>query len=72
MARLSITVKRIRYFLLCLSKSVSPAWSTCPNCGSHEATMVDRKYLVTKLMRCANCRLLFRVPITTEAENERF
>ncbi len=34
--------------------------------------MVDRKYLVTKLMRCANCRLLFRVPITTEAENERF
>jgi 2-polyprenyl-3-methyl-5-hydroxy-6-metoxy-1,4-benzoquinol methylase len=44
----------------------------CPNCCSDKATTVDQKYLVTKLMRCANCRLLFRVPITTDTENERF
>lgn len=72
MAGPTITVKRIRYFLRCLSKSFSAVWRRCPNCGSGKATTVDRKYLATRLKRCADCRLLFRVPITTEAENQRF
>lgn len=68
----AITAKRIRYFLHCLRKSFSAAARSCPNCGSQKAATVDRKYLVTTLMRCANCSMQFRAPITTEEENQRF
>ena len=33
--------------------------------------MLDRKWIVTSLRRCRDCKLLYRVPTTTEAENER-
>lgn len=34
--------------------------------------MVDRKYFVTALRHCANCKLLFRTPTTTSDENRSF
>ena len=33
---------------------------------------MDRKYLLTSLRRCTQCKLLFRTPTTTEAENAMF
>ncbi len=36
--------------------------STCPSCGANRARTVARKYLVTQLVRCEHCRLLFRTP----------
>lgn len=34
----------------------------CPNCGSAGGRIVDRKFGVTALVRCAHCRLMFRTP----------
>ncbi len=38
----------------------------CPNCGQDVYAIVDRKYLVTKLLKCLNCRLSFRYPRDTK------
>ncbi len=43
----------------------------CPSCGSPDSAVVERKWLVTSLRRCAGCRLLFRAPATSAGENER-
>ncbi len=34
----------------------------CPSCGSTEATLIERKYLLTRLFECTGCRLRFRHP----------
>lgn len=44
----------------------------CPSCGSKDSTIKDRKYLLTTLRRCNNCKLLYRSPITTLQENQFF
>ena len=44
---------------------------SCPSCGTVKSNIVDRKYLVTFLRRCSNCKLLFRAPTTTERENAK-
>ena len=63
---------KLSYFLTCASKFTDRERFHCPSCGSKNATMVSRKYLVTLLMRCSQCELLFRAPTTTSAENEAF
>jgi 2-polyprenyl-3-methyl-5-hydroxy-6-metoxy-1,4-benzoquinol methylase len=35
---------------------------TCPNCDCAQYRPVKRKYLVTALVRCENCQILFRIP----------
>jgi SAM-dependent methyltransferase len=42
----------------------------CPSCGGGRSTVIDRKWIITTLRRCGQCRLLFRAPTTTAAENE--
>ena len=64
--RHSISGQRIRYFFSCLAKVFSGKWHACPNCLSQNSSIVDSKYLVTKLMRCGDCNLLYRVPTTSE------
>ena len=44
----------------------------CPYCGSEAHTQVDRKYLVSRLLRCDACRLQYRVPVDTEQANVAF
>lgn len=44
----------------------------CPNCGSADNDVVDRKYGVTQLRRCGACRLLFRTPTDDPADNMSF
>lgn len=39
----------------------SQRW-TCPNCGSAEWKIVSSKYLVTSLVRCQSCQILYRAP----------
>ncbi len=45
---------------------------SCPACGTENATRIKRKYLVTALYRCEQCRLMFRVPKTSSAESHEF
>src|SRR6478736_5391951 len=39
----------------------------CPNCGSTENTVIDQKFVVTKLLKCGVCQLKFRFPTDSEA-----
>lgn len=38
----------------------------CPNCGATQTEVIDSKYLVTHLLKCANCKLSFRYPTDTQ------
>jgi 2-polyprenyl-3-methyl-5-hydroxy-6-metoxy-1,4-benzoquinol methylase len=44
----------------------------CPNCNCERSCVVDRKFVVTQLRRCASCRLLFRTPTDDPTNNEQF
>jgi 2-polyprenyl-3-methyl-5-hydroxy-6-metoxy-1,4-benzoquinol methylase len=44
----------------------------CPYCGSKINTVIDRKYIVTTLNRCAECHLYFRHPPDSTAFNKNF
>lgn len=44
----------------------------CPNCGSSKSDVVERKYVVTQLRRCADCSLMFRAPNDDPAMNSSF
>src|SRR5271169_1850277 len=59
-------------YLLWAAARMPGADRGCPACGSHDTTLVKRKYMVTALWRCGHCRLMFRIPKTTENENDRF
>lgn len=56
------------YFLTSAARFITRHRMACPSCGSLESTVVDRKFVVTRLMRCHKCRLLFRSPTTLEGE----
>jgi len=63
---------KIRYLLKSLSKVADKQRLGCPSCASHASTVVSRKYIFTALRRCNHCKLLFRTPTTTSAENASF
>jgi hypothetical protein len=44
----------------------------CPSCGGMPGSVVDRKYLITQLRRCSNCKLMFRTPTDDPANNVLF
>jgi 2-polyprenyl-3-methyl-5-hydroxy-6-metoxy-1,4-benzoquinol methylase len=63
---------KITYLGISLKKKILREGLTCPSCGSKQSQQVDSKYLVTSLQRCDNCRLLFRIPTTSQLENNKF
>lgn len=44
----------------------------CPSCGSQNASQIDRKYVVTRLFECKECRLYFRHPSDSAETNRKF
>lgn len=44
----------------------------CPSCGGKTLTRKDRKYLVTRLYKCNQCKLNFRFPADSKAYLEKF
>jgi SAM-dependent methyltransferase len=44
----------------------------CPNCGAREFTPVASKLVVTALVRCAACRLLYRTPTDPPGHGDDF
>lgn len=44
----------------------------CPNCGSSQATQVDRKYFFTRLFECDSCKLQFRHPVDSKKFSQAF
>lgn len=62
------TKQKIHYFLNSFLKTIARRGLECPSCGNAGSEVVDRKYLVTRLLRCDGCHLLYRAPTTTDKE----
>jgi 2-polyprenyl-3-methyl-5-hydroxy-6-metoxy-1,4-benzoquinol methylase len=63
---------KLRYFLVSLKKQVFHEGFNCPSCHSSKNDLIDRKYFVTSLRRCKQCKLFFRTPTTTEKESSMY
>jgi 2-polyprenyl-3-methyl-5-hydroxy-6-metoxy-1,4-benzoquinol methylase len=63
---------KLRYLARSVLCSTTADRFNCPNCGSSSRTVVDKKYIVTKLCRCTQCNLLFRVPTDNPNRNTIF
>ena len=63
---------RLAYFGHSLANQFTKERFSCPSCGCLTSKVVDRKYLVTQLRRCADCLLLFRTPTDDPATNASF
>ena len=64
--------KRLVYLRRSLKAQFSSGRFLCPNCGSDSSRVVDRKFIVTQLRRCADCLLMFRTPTDDPAANRNF
>lgn len=67
----SLTTKA-GYFLSSGLKRLAGTHARCPSCGGLPGETLDRKAGVTRLQRCADCRLLFRSPTSSARENAAF
>lgn len=65
-------MSKLSYLLRSTARYPVPSASLCPNCGSSEGKVLDRKYVVTTLMRCSACKLMFRTPTDSEEFNRVF
>jgi len=65
-------LRKIDYLFNCIRKHIKSEGFRCPNCGASGGAIVDRKYLVTSLRRCASCLLLYRTPTDSADENKIF
>ncbi len=64
--------KKLDYFATSLWKRLAGVDCDCPNCHSKTFQIKDRKYFVTELRRCEDCRLLYRVPADSKQDNRSF
>ncbi len=44
----------------------------CPNCSSTVGKELDRKFFITRLIRCSDCQLQYRAPTDSEQFNKTF
>lgn len=61
-----------RYFADAVRKILVGGYSSCPSCGNPEAQPTDSKFMVTRLVRCRACHLLYRSPTTSEEEFRKY
>lgn len=66
--------EKANYFLVSLAKSVSSWQSLCPHCKTDvkNGRVIDKKYLVTNLIECPNCKILVRTPTDTASASNEF
>ena len=65
-------MSKIVYFQRCLLAQFAKARFKCPSCGSTASNVVDRKFIITQLHRCGDCKLMFRTPTDDPANNLSF
>jgi SAM-dependent methyltransferase len=68
----SIPRSQWRYLFRSILNVTRPQRQRCPNCGSRNFKLLKRKYLVTALVRCMNCQILYRIPTDPPGFNEAF
>lgn len=64
--------QRISYLARSLRSYAKSERFRCPSCSSRKSEFVKRKLLVTALVRCLDCRLLYRVPTDDPGRNFDF
>jgi 2-polyprenyl-3-methyl-5-hydroxy-6-metoxy-1,4-benzoquinol methylase len=62
--------QKIGYLLDCAARYFSPIH--CPSCQSKNYSLLERKYLVSRLFECKGCGLYFRHPLDSVKENRDF
>jgi hypothetical protein len=62
--------KEIEYLLRSAAGYLSAL--KCPSCGSSDAVLIQRKYVLTRLFECNDCRLRYRHPRETRRSLDRF
>ncbi|HQQ96798.1 MAG TPA: hypothetical protein PLX35_06015 [Cyclobacteriaceae bacterium] len=62
--------QKVSYLLKSTKGYFSPL--KCPSCGTVGGMTVDRKYLVTRLIRCKECFLLYRHPVDSPDFNDTY
>jgi len=65
---------KLDYFVNSLWKKATGFKSHCPYCGSaaNNAQIIDRKYIVTALVSCKKCALLYRLPSDDVSSSKDF
>lgn len=63
-------LQKIQYFTESLFRYFESR--QCPVCGEKETRVIDRKYIVTRLLECANCHFRFRHPYESDQSNKKF
>src|SRR5438093_11980901 len=64
--------QKTRYFWRCLKKRVTGQTCRCPSCHCALSDLLAKKYLVSELRLCRQCKLLFRYPLDCEDETYAF
>jgi 2-polyprenyl-3-methyl-5-hydroxy-6-metoxy-1,4-benzoquinol methylase len=64
--------QKVKYFLQSTGKRFVGQVNRCPSCGETDYQMIGKKYLVTELRKCQSCKLLYRYPLDTVGDNEKF
>src|SRR5216684_9278449 len=66
------TAQKLQYLAKSSVRFLFGLGNACPSCGSTVSRVVDSKFVVTRLVRCGQCRLLFRTPTTTRDASRSF
>src|SRR5215831_4097981 len=65
-----MNINKLKYFIHSLTHIRQRP--VCPYCKSTEFTIIDRKYLVTRLLECTDCHLYYRHPVDPKEFNADF
>ncbi|WP_363349449.1 class I SAM-dependent methyltransferase [Methylocystis echinoides] len=67
-----LRMTKLTYFARSALKLSKSEQYHCPNCGCKGSKLVERKYFITALRRCDECKLMFRTPTDSPQESAAF
>jgi 2-polyprenyl-3-methyl-5-hydroxy-6-metoxy-1,4-benzoquinol methylase len=65
-------LQKLSYVRELVQKRLMGVGLACPDCTSKKFILLDRKYVISELRRCADCRLIYRAPTEQVTENAAF
>ena len=68
----NIVLNRLKYFFSSFIKNFNTSNKKCTYCGSQTYEVIVKKFFVTKLVRCNNCKFMFRIPTTNFEESNKY
>lgn len=65
-----MVIQKLSYFFRSLKNLTQE--KKCPNCGCQKLRVIDKKYFVTVLFKCEDCKLNFRFPVDSKELLDKF